>query len=341
MRRNAVKAILGFTFAMLIIAAFTWVVGWADILNAIAMADTPLLGTGLLVSFGGLLLLGVTWWVVIRTVAGYTLRDGMRVFFATQFANAVTPLGQLGGEPFIAYILSRDSDIPIEEGFGAVLAADVINAVQFFSLSFLGIVIFLVYFPLDPLVATVLKLILGLVVIVAAAFILLWTRKRLTLHLLGRVGKRLRWVFDHLGIDRNGASTRRYLMEKGENFYAILEQVLQQERTVAVALVSSHVAGLAWVAGLYLILLSLGVDAPLSALLFVLPASMLAGYLPLPGGLGGIEVALTALLTGVAGVPLAAASAAALLFRVATYWTSLVIGGYEISRFSVDVFAER
>jgi undecaprenyl-diphosphatase len=46
---------------------------------------------------------------------------------------------------------------------------------------------------------------------------------------------------------------------------------------------------------------------------------------PTPGGVGGIEAALTAALTG-AGVPGATAAAAVLVFRLATYWLPVLPG---------------
>lgn len=340
MAGNTVKAAAGFGIAFLIIGAFTWAVGWGEIVAAVAGADNGLLLAGGLTSFAGIIGLGAAWLIVVRDVAPYGPLDGLRVYFATMFANSVTPLGQFGGEPFIAYILSRDAGIPYEESLGAVMAADLLNAVQFFSLSFLGIIVFLLYFPLGPLVATILQIAIGLVILLALATTLLWTKQQTAIRLMGRLGAWLDRLFDRMHLERGafGRISRDYMQEKTRNLYGIVGRLLQERRMVVEALTVSHLAGLLSVAGLYLIVLSLGIDAPKSALLFLLPASMLAGYLPLPGGLGGIEVALTSLLTGIAGVPLPVAGAAALLFRVATYWSSLLIGGVFVSRFSVDLF---
>ncbi|MDY6769730.1 MAG: lysylphosphatidylglycerol synthase domain-containing protein, partial [Candidatus Nanohaloarchaea archaeon] len=110
---------------------------------------------------------------------------------------------------------------------------------------------------------------------------------------------------------------------------------------VAAALAVSHLAGFLWVGGMYLLLLSLGFTAPKSALLIALPASMIAGYLPLPGGLGGIEVAMAGLLHAVAGAATPVASAAALLYRIFTYWAGMMLlGGVAASRMSIDVFSD-
>ncbi|MDY6773902.1 MAG: lysylphosphatidylglycerol synthase transmembrane domain-containing protein, partial [Candidatus Nanohaloarchaea archaeon] len=194
MDKGLIKSIAGFGAATAIILLFTWLVGWDQILEVASRASLPLVLLGLATTFGSILALGVAWWIVVGEAVEYSLHGGLRVFFATMFANYVTPLGQFGGEPFIAYIVSRDADIPIEESFGAVLSADMINSVQFFTLALLGILIFLVYFPLNPLVSTVLKLIIALVSLLIAGFLFVWNRKGQTLRLLAWSGRKAEQV---------------------------------------------------------------------------------------------------------------------------------------------------
>ncbi|MDY6766328.1 MAG: flippase-like domain-containing protein [Candidatus Nanohaloarchaea archaeon] len=335
MLRDAVKAGAGFAVALGVIGLFTWAVGWRDILAATGRASPGLLLLGGVTAFAGFLTIGVAWWVVVRRVAGYTLTRGLWVFLATQFANSVTPLGQFGGEPFIAYLLSRDSDLPIEESFGAVLAADIVNTAPFFTFSFLGIFSFLFYFPLNGTVSTVLKAVTGLTLLVTIGLFTVWRYRPAVLGGLERIGA---WVAD--GVDHSDIDGEQ-LKQRGEGFYTVFEELLGERRTLGLSLAVAHLSTVFGVAGLYLLLLSLGVDAPVSALLFILPASMLAGYLPLPGGLGGIELAMAGLLNTVASVPLPVASAAALLYRIATYWAGMMLlGGIAASDLSIDIFAQ-
>ncbi|MDY6776940.1 MAG: lysylphosphatidylglycerol synthase transmembrane domain-containing protein [Candidatus Nanohaloarchaea archaeon] len=338
MRQRLLKAVVGFAAAFAVLAAFTWMVGIGELTAAVSRASVPLLMAGLALAFLGVLTIGVTWWIVVKDLTGYTVEDGLRVFFATQFANAITPFGQLGGEPFIAYILSVDSGESIERSFGAVLAADILNTVQFFTFTIIGIVVFLYFYPLNSLVSLVLRVVLLLLLAFVVGFLLFWHRKASALRLLGGVGRLVGRLLSRLGM-HDGRSWDAVLTRKGENFYEVIEELAGQKRKVAFALFLSHFMTGFWVAGFYTILLSMGFDAPLSAFLFVLPASMLAGYLPLPGGVGGIEVAMAVLVSSVAGVPLAVAEAAALLFRLPTYWAVIAIGGTFASHLSVEVLA--
>lgn len=63
-----------------------------------------------------------------------------------------------------------------------------------------------------------------------------------------------------------------------------------------------------------------------------LVGSTVGAAVPTPGGVGGVEAALIAVLTG-AGVDSATAAAAVVVFRLVTYWLP-VIPGYICLRYS-------
>ena len=63
-----------------------------------------------------------------------------------------------------------------------------------------------------------------------------------------------------------------------------------------------------------------GLPVPWRGLLFAYTAGQLAGLVPLPGGLGGVEGGVLGALT-LTGTPPAAAAAAVIVYRVTGYWT--------------------
>ena len=65
--------------------------------------------------------------------------------------------------------------------------------------------------------------------------------------------------------------------------------------------------------------------------LLYLTASSVASAAPTPGGLGAVEAALTAALTGV-GVPPADALSAVFLFRLMTFWLPVPFGWLAFQR---------
>lgn len=342
MRKTVLKTVAGFAVALGIIGLFTWQVGWGNILRDLSRLHPAYATAGFITAFAGMLLLGITWWVAVRGVAGIGLLHGIRVFFITYFANGLTPLGQFGGEPFIAYILSKDADIPVEEALGAVIVADILNTVPFFTMSLLGILVFLTVAPMSEFIALILKLIIALTVGTVAVIGGIALNRDRAIAGLHRVGELLGRMASRLRIALLDGVSGDELAEKGRAFFAIIDDLLQQKRMLATALVTSHFSAIAGPVAVYLFLRALGVPDPVfAALLFIVPASMLAGFLPLPGGLGGIEAAMAALLTTIIAIPASAASASVLLWRFVTYWLGLVIGGYFASHFSVNVLAEQ
>lgn len=346
--KNYLKAGIGFTVALGIIGLFTYWVGWEEIIFGLSQAQLRYAIPAAVIAFTGLTLLGVSWWIAVRDVIDMGLFDGVKLFFVTFFANSVTPLGQFGGEPFIAYIVSRDADIPMEESLGAIVIADIINSIPFFTMSLVGIFVFLIFYPLDSLISLILKIVVSLAVVLLATVVLIGANQQRALRFLGAIGatvQRTAKFFDIPLWDPMNGITRETMIEKGETFFEIIGTLLQKRRMLYKASIIAHVQALLGTVALYLFILSLdvalhpGVEVPFSALLFIMPASMLAGYLPLPGGLGGIEVAMVGLLVAITGLPAAPASAAVLMFRFFTYWAGLLLGGYFGSQMSVDVLA--
>lgn len=93
---------------------------------------------------------------------------------------------------------------------------------------------------------------------------------------------------------------------------------------------------LAWGAeatAFYWILQWMGADIPLTFAVFVYAMAMLAGALSfMPGGLGGAEAIMVALLVW-KGMPSADAIAATVLIRLATLWYAVAVGGVLLFRF--------
>jgi uncharacterized protein (TIRG00374 family) len=351
-----IKTGIGFIVAIGIIALFTHWVGWNDIIVGLTHAELRYVVLAAFIGFFGLTLLGVSWWIAVKDVIDMPLLDGVTLFYVTFFANSVTPLGQFGGEPFIAYIVSTDADISIDESLGAIVVADIINAIPFFTMSLAGIAIFLLFSPQSvvtvlqngSIIGTTLKIVTALAIVAAATALFIISNRSRVLAVLGYLGGATDRVARTLHIKSFNVVRdidRDALVARGERFFAIAGSQLQDRRMLLKASIVAHIQAVLTPVALYIFLLSLdqafhpGIDIPFSALLFIVPAAMLAGYLPLPGGLGGIEVAMAGLLVAITDIPAAAASAAVLLLRLSTFWAGLLLGGYLGSQMSVDLLA--
>jgi len=319
-RRTLLKTGVGFLVAAVILYLLAAGIGIEAIRDELAGADVGWLAVGCLSTAVGL----VSWakaWQVVLGVAGIPVRFRKLVvtYYAATFANYVTPLGQAGGEPFIAYVLSRDTEASYEDSLASVVTADLLNLLPFFTFAAVGMGVLLVRTTLPDEVrgAAVALVVLGVGVPAGAAAGWRVRRRlgRLAVRLVAPVARRTRFVT----VD----GIRRRLSELNEAF----ERIAADPRALAHALVYSYVGWLFFALPLYFAALTVGEPLGLLLVFFVVPASTLAGLTPSPGGLGGVTAALVALLGVLAGFSSATGYAVATVYRLASYWFAVFVGG--------------
>lgn len=124
--------------------------------------------------------------------------------------------------------------------------------------------------------------------------------------------------------------TRRWLLGRTvpvvRQTWPRLLDVVSHPGRLTVALVGNVLLSVGWVMAFESALLAFGVHLSFVQVAIIYFAGNTAGSaVPTPGGLGGIEVALIALLTS-AGVNAGVAASAVTVFRVATYWLQIPLG---------------
>ena len=105
-----------------------------------------------------------------------------------------------------------------------------------------------------------------------------------------------------------------------------LLEVAQHPRKLALGIGGALLLSLSYILCLAACVAAFGRSVPLASIAVVyLTGSAIGSILPTPGGLGGVEAALTAGLTA-AGLPGAVAVSAVLLFRLLTFWLPVPFG---------------
>jgi glycosyltransferase 2 family protein len=105
-----------------------------------------------------------------------------------------------------------------------------------------------------------------------------------------------------------------------------LLDVAQRPRKLALGIGGAMLLSLSYILCLAACVAAFGPSVPLASIAVVyLTGSAIGSILPTPGGLGGVEAALTAGLTA-AGLPGAVAVSAVLLFRLLTFWLPVPFG---------------
>jgi uncharacterized protein (TIRG00374 family) len=296
------------------------VVGWKNIFRTLAGAQFRWLAIACVSTAICLAAWGKAWQVVLAVLGiDVPYRKLVVTYYAATFANYVTPLGQAGGEPFIAYVLSKDTVASYEDSLASVVTADLLNLLPFFNFAALGLGFLLLQASLPERAETLAQ---GLAILAVGVPGLMYVGWR---HREGVEGAVLRLVRPIAG--RTRRITVAGVRKRINRFYASLERIAAEPRRLAFALAFSYAGWVFFALPLYFAGRTLGLPVDPFVVLFIVPASTLAGLVPLPGGVGGVEVALVVLL--VALTPLAAgpAAAVALVYRLASYWFALGVGG--------------
>ena len=79
-----------------------------------------------------------------------------------------------------------------------------------------------------------------------------------------------------------------------------------------------------------------GASPPLTVILMGYLIGQLGGLLPIPGGIGGIDLGLIGTLI-VYGAPAAATAAAVLAYRIILFWLPLIVGGVAFAMLRRDM----
>ncbi|WP_435195874.1 lysylphosphatidylglycerol synthase transmembrane domain-containing protein [Natronomonas sp. EA1] len=318
--------VAGFAGALVVLAGLLALVGIGRVTDALAGADLDVVPGIVAVALCWL----TAWGLSLRTVLsglGSTISPPLAVlvFAAATFANNVTPFGQAGGEPVSALLISRAAETEYEASLAAIASVDSLNFIPSIALATVGIG----YISTTVAFGRRLQFATAAIVVLAVA-----------VPVAGYVGWKHRYAVERRAIDavtplvrslgkvlpRRSPPKKSVIKGRVEGFFHAVERVSGDRRRVALALGFSTLGWLCLAGSLWLSLFSLGATVPFTVVIVVVPVGAIAGITPLPGGLGGVEAVLIALLVAL-GVGAAAAAAAVIIHRTATYWLPTLIGG--------------
>lgn len=319
-RRIALKTLLGFGVAVLLVYLLGAVIGWGRAIERLRVADLD----WVLVACGSTVLClfawTKTWQVVLRQIGvSVPYRRLVVTFFAATFANYVTPMGQAGGEPFIAYVLSRDTEATFEQALASVVTADLIRMLPFFTVGGAGLGYLLATAGIDdriqPLAITLVVLAVALPLLVVVG----WRFR-------GRVRSGV-----VRGLTPVARRTNRISVESAgdriDRLYDSIGLIAGSPRSILVAVGFAYVGWIFFALPLYFSGLSLGTVVSIPLVCFVVPVTVIAGSAPLPGGIGAIEGTLVVLLPVLAGLTATDALAVTTIYRLTSYWFVIAVGG--------------
>jgi len=319
-RRTVAQILLGFVVAGAVLALLVDFVGTEGVLAGLRRADPGWLALACLSTAVCLTAWGKAWQIVLG-VAGIEESFSKLVvtYYAATFANYVTPLGQAGGEPFIAYVLSRDTEASYQDSLASVVTADLLNLFPFVTFSGVGFAALLYGSSLpeavEPLAGGLVVLSVGVPLITAVGW-------RFRDRLRGALLRLLAPVVDRAPVVSLGG-----LRERIHETEAAFERIARDRRALAKALSVSYVGWVFFALPLYFAAQAIGAELSVLLVFFIVPASTLAGLVPSPGGSGAVETALVVLVVAMTAIGRTDAAVIAILYRVASYLFALLLGG--------------
>jgi uncharacterized protein (TIRG00374 family) len=326
----------GFLGALVVLAVLGVVVGVEELVETLAMARPSVVAVVLLAAAVWL----TAWALALRTVLGaldarIPRVTAVAVYAGALFANNVTPFGQAGGEPVSALLISEAADTEYETALAAIASADSLNFVPSTGLALVGVTYYTVAAAAGDRLQYASAAVVAMAVALPVVGYLAWTNRdrleraadRAITPLAQFVGRRA---------PRLEAPTRGAVASRIDGFFRAIETVATDRRRLHAALGLSALGWVAQAVALWLSLQAVGVTAPFPAVLVAVPVGAIAGVTPLPGGLGGVEATLIALLVPLAGVGAATAAAAVVLHRGAIYWLPTLVGGGVATAFGAD-----
>jgi hypothetical protein len=319
-RRTVAQILLGFAVAGVVLLLLVDFVGTANVQARLAAATVWWVAAGCLSTALCLIAWGKAWQLVLA-VAGIEERFGKLVvtYYAATFANYVTPLGQAGGEPFIAYVLSRDTEASYQDSLASVVTADLLNLFPFVTFAGVGFAALLYQASLpaaiEPLAGGLVVLSVGVPLVAAVGWRFRARLRATILRLAAPLSRRTPFF------------TLDGLRERLHETEAAFQRIARDRRALATALTFSYVGWVFFALPLYAAAMAIGESIPLLLVFFIVPASTLAGLVPSPGGSGAVEAALGVLIVALTPIDPVGATAIAILYRVASYVFALVVGG--------------
>lgn len=270
------------------------------------------------------------WGLLLRVVigavdGGIRVRTAVLVYAGALFANNVTPFGQAGGEPVSAFLVAEAADAEYETGLAAIASADAIHFVPSLSFATVGLGWVAVTAALTEQLRAA-AVVVGVIAVIIVAGIGIGLRyqthlERAIVRLLWPIGRTICRL-----IPQRTVPSRSAIEKRVTGFFSAVSRVGSDRERLLLALGWSALGWLALATCLWLSLLSLGTAVAFTIPLLVVPLGSIASVTPLPGGIGGIESVLAALLVSL-GVAPPVAGAAVIIHRTVTYLLPTLLGG--------------
>jgi len=320
------QVVVGLLFWVLIFGAFITLAGIGDFIETLSTITGRELATILAAVGTGVVAMGSCLYVISRNVGlGFGWIETIFLNTSVSLAHNLTPFGQAGGEPIGAVILSQRSEGEYEKCLAALSIKDVVSfvpAILVFTIGGAYIVLFEQAIPnqLRPLFGAFALFVFVVVSAVLAVRAYPEFMLKLLRRLVGAVNRAAHRLPVIPSLDKDEVNRRV------TNFAESIGDIASDRVTVTLASALATTSFVAQGCLLWLTLGAVGVDIPVALAVFIVPVSLLASGLPLPGGSGGVESVQILMILATSASARDATITAVVLSRGLVFWTPIVLG---------------
>jgi hypothetical protein len=325
------SAVVGFLVAAVLLVALVAFVGPGAVVAAILSADVGALGFLSVVTVCWIVAWSGSLHLVFRVFDVHisALRT-VGVYTTMMFWDNVTPLSTFSADPVAAWSVSRAAGVEYDTSLAVVVSVDTLNFVPAPALSVLGLVYLTVTASLGETFQSVAVSLAALLALLGGGGAVAWRYRRAIGSAIADVAERAlalggRLLGEERLVDSETVRTGIWTVLDD------LELVAERPRDIAFVLAFATVGWVFLSLTLWVSLLSVGAVVSVGVVLALVPLVTVTEAVPLPGGVGGLEPVLVLLLVAVTTVSPATATAGVLVFRGATFWFPVAVGGGAVS----------
>ncbi|WP_459191863.1 lysylphosphatidylglycerol synthase transmembrane domain-containing protein [Halosimplex sp. J119] len=334
------RLVAGFALALLAVGGFLLAVGPEAVFAELATADLLVLSVG----FGSVLVALGCWSEAVRQLIGSSGHavGGLRyraAYLSGEFLKQVIPMGQSGGPVLLSYTVSRETDASQDSALAASTVFAFLNVLASLILAVVGLAILILTRrgPTGALLQSVLVTMTAISIGIVGLVLLTIYRRNVLERAVLSVAAGLRRTVGRVSGRAAAALAPERVREALGRFSGVVGQLAGDRRGIAAAVALSVTGWLFFLLPLYTSFLAIESHVPFMLVVFAVPVVTLLNVVPLPGGLGGFEVALAAVVAAMALVDLPTATAAVFLFRLSNYWFIVLVGGIAAASLSMGV----
>ncbi|GAB7014381.1 lysylphosphatidylglycerol synthase transmembrane domain-containing protein [Halolamina salina] len=319
--RQRLSVVAGLVAGLLALALFAWLVGVEQVVSTVASLDPLPFALGLVAVVGGV---GAQFLALAALLGVRPSVDGALAYLRGVYGRQLLPVGNVAGPVLIAYSMRSATGIPTDRALPATIIAQAATFLGSTVVAFGGTVALVAGGRSELLpVAGVLAVVgVGWIVLVGALVAgadldrIVHSTAAAVNRTLGRLSGRVATRTSQEAIGRGLGEfddARRLIREDPRRIVVAAALSVLGWTLLCVPAVTTGVA--------------LGTPIALAVACVAVPVSDFLNVIPVPGGIGGVEVVLAGSLVALAGVDLAAAAVIAFCVRLCTYWFVLLLGG--------------